>query len=288
MFDISTNAFDFFDTPSYTVSDILNVGIHDLVDLTHINWDKVVKEGSIGMLNKDTLSIDNVKYYIKMSSYSISQGVYGIESVAEVIASRLARVLGINCVEYKLVYAKVKKDGKVFNTYLCISKDYKNFGDKVLPFEDYYIFNRRDVYESTIDFCKRTLNIKQIYKMFLYDYIINNLDRHGANLEVILNSNKVAPLFDNGSSLYSATPIERLLLDGYYMDDSQVNNYIGSRSLLDNINKIDIPIKISKLTYSDKQFIFEDLEDILGIERINVTWEYIYRRYTYAKKIYNI
>ena len=42
----------------------------------------------------------------------------------------------------------------------------------------------------------------EIYKQFVYDYIICNMDRHGKNTEILINYDnprdiRVAPFFDN-------------------------------------------------------------------------------------------
>ncbi len=108
------------------------------MDPREVKWGSVKTGGSIGMLPKTILEVEGNRYYVKVSSYNIVHGVYGIESVSEVIASRLAVILRVDCVYNELYDALISKDGRTFRTYLCISRDYTN-GSDVIPFEDSYI-----------------------------------------------------------------------------------------------------------------------------------------------------
>lgn len=89
--------------------------------------------------------------------------------------------------------------------------------------------------------------------MVAFDYIINNMDRHGANMELFENG-KMGSLFDNGNSIYSSN--EEIRIKGkYYGDDMEVNNFVGSRSLLDNMMEIDCEIQLGEFRKGDKMEI---------------------------------
>ena len=71
------------------------------------------------------------RIYYKMSNYDSYRGVFGHESVNELIVSRVLDVLGIEHVRYRLVHALVEVDHKEFETWLCTSKNFKKSGDGV-------------------------------------------------------------------------------------------------------------------------------------------------------------
>lgn len=255
------------------------------IDLTHLTWENKNQGGSAGMLPKDDFDVKGIKYYVKMSSYSKIHGVYGLEAISEVIVSRLAKILGIPCVEYKLYNAKVKKDGKIYYTYLCISRDFKQ-GQETVAFEDAYEQLKMES-ESPLQFAVRTGNIDITYAMFLLDYVVNNMDRHGANIELFRTSLKFVPLFDHGNSLYATTDEERIK-GTYYGDNMSVNNFIGSRSLVENLKQIDRQIVINALSKKDRAILFKDLGNVISRNRRDTIWSHIVRRYSNARKICNI
>lgn len=81
------------------------------------------------------------------------------------LSSRLANILGINCVNYKLYNALVRKDGKEFWTYLCISKDYNKDRLDVMGFEEFYVKYRK-FNENTLNFSIRMGIDKEIQSLF--------------------------------------------------------------------------------------------------------------------------
>jgi len=250
--------------------------------LSNIKWSSSNLGSSQGMLSKSTIKKGEVTYHVKMSSYNEIHGVYGIESISEVIASRLARILGIDCADYKLYNACVSKGGKQFWTYLCISKDFTG-GRESISFEKAYKLLKLK-HETPLEFVKRTGNTYGVYRMFIFDYIINNMDRHGANIELCKNNLKFLPLFDNGNSLYSSTDEERIK-NYYYGDSMNVNNFIGSRSLLNNLKEIDLEIGINKLCQKHRQTLFKDLSNVISRDRRDTIWRHIVRRYEHAREI---
>ena len=256
-----------------------------IIDLSLVKWNNVADGGSVGMLPKTIIHRGNKRYYVKMSSYNIAQGVYGIESVSEVIASRLARLLKIPCVNYELYDANVVKDGKHIRTFVCISPDYKNDNETVVPFEDVYAQYRVNN-EKALQFAKRIGISDSIYRMFIFDYIINNVDRHGANVEIYESTETIAPLFDNGSSLYATTDEDKIKLY-YYGDDMKVNNFIGDRSLLSNLYEVDKQIKIGTLIRPFRKDLFKNLGAVISRDRRDTIWNHILRRYENARKICN-
>lgn len=254
-------------------------------DYSKLDWGNLKSGGSVGMLPKTVTSRGKTDYYVKMSAYNKVHGVYGIESISEVIASRLARIMKIPCVSMRLIDALVVKDGRPFNTYVCVSPEYKLSGETVVPFEtDYDLNHLKD--ETTLDYAKRIGITDEVYKMFIFDYVIANLDRHGANVELYEATHKMAPLFDNGNSLYATRDESEVIRLGFYPgDDSMSSNFIGSRSLLENVKSIDRIVEIGNLRREDRTVLFKDLSGVISRERRDAIWELVIRRYENARAI---
>lgn len=256
-------------------------------DYCDLDWGNIKSGGSIGMLSKTIIKKRGKNYYVKLSAYNKHHGVYGIESISEVITSRLAKIMKIPCIDMKLVDALITKDEKTFRTYLCESLDYKKAGDIVVPFEDDYELNTLEG-ETTLEYAKRLGITDSIYSMFIFDYVIANLDRHGANIELYEGIKIMAPLFDNGNSLYASRDEKEVIQPDFYIgDDNMGNNYVGSRSLLENIKSIDKVVEIGRLKEEHKTILLKDLDNVLSKERLDAIWTLIVRRYLNARKVCN-
>ena len=183
--------------------------IHDVQDLTYLSWSKIRNSsGTAGSFLKSQEDTPQGKLYYKLSDYNAAQGVIGHESVNEIIADRLLTILDIPHLEYLLIHADILIDGKPIRTWLCASYNFRQRGEKKIAIEDYYSANRMEG-ESPLDFCIRNGWSEYIYQMLVFDYLILNRDRHGANVEVLTNryrkTVRLAPLFDHGVSLFSRT-----------------------------------------------------------------------------------
>ena len=86
--------------------------------------------------------------------------------------------------------------------------------------------------------------------MLAVDFIILNRDRHGANIEVLRNSRnhtvRLAPLFDHGLSLIFPCMTEYEAQSYDILKDINCNNYIGTRSCVENLSLIKDKKKYSK------------------------------------------
>ena len=65
--------------------------------------------------------------------------------------------------------------------------------------------------EDILSFCKRMNLSNYIYSIMIFDYIICNQDRHGANIEFLMDSNIIipTPIFDNGVCLMFSCRTEK-------------------------------------------------------------------------------
>jgi len=263
----------------------IDIASGEIWDLRDIVWS--VAAGSLasdGVHMKAERRIGETDCYLKLSRYDSYRGIYGHESVNEVIASRLGKLLGFSVPEGLLRRCLVKIDGKEHETYVYIGKSYKTAGSRV-AFEDFYVANRQSDQESPLDLCKRFGWADYIYKMFIFDYLIINRDRHGANLEVMKNGGReLSPYFDNGLSLACTCIDEAELASFSIMEDRPVNNFIGERRLLLNLGKIDKMLEFSELRESDGEGLFAGLHGVLPQRYFSVIWEIIWGRWHDVKK----
>ena len=254
-------------------------------DIRGLTWSKAA--GSVatgGVCLKTSIIADDTKHYLKLSSYDSYRGIYGHEAVNELIACRLGEMLGFDVPTAALRKCLVCVDHKEYEAYVFVARSYKTTESRV-AFEEFYVDNRLSDKESPLDLCKRYSWVAEIYKMFIFDYIIINRDRHGANLEVLKNDIKrLSPLFDNGLS-FACSCTEETDLDAFdIMQDRPVNNFIGTKRLERNLGLIDKKVGFNELRESDKDKLLLNLHGVLPERYFTVIWEIIWKRWQNVKK----
>lgn len=267
--------------------------ILELQDMTYLDWATgKTMPGTPGCFVKAYEEVEGKRVYYKLSNYDRNRGIFGHESINELIANRLMNVLGIPHVDCKLVHAKVQIDGKEQETWLSVSEDFRKSNQEKMPYETYYDLKKEN--ETPLEFAIRNGWELYMYQMFCIDYLIANRDRHGSNLEVIWSKEKdsvqMAPLFDQGVSLlFSTYGNEQLLEKADVMKDFPANNYIGERSLAGNLLLIpkDYDLKINLLREEDRLYIFNHMEEALSENHINKLWEMILKRWCHFEQIRN-
>lgn len=218
------------------------------------------------------------------SHFDPVKGVVGHECVNEIIVDRLLTILGVEHLRYELINADIEIEGNIYNTYLCASEDFKKRGESKIALDDYYRTNAKKG-ESHYDFCVREGWKEYIDRMIAVDYLILNRDRHGANIEVLRNSRahtlRIAPLFDHGLSLLYSCMSDNDAEQFDIMQDKRCQNFIGGYSCYENLQLIKDKTKIfeNKLQESDRDIIFEGMDNILSDIFINKIWNMIYERY---------
>ena len=234
---------------------------------------------SDGVYIKTELPIDGVNYYLKLSRYDSYRGIYGHELANELIACKLGSLLGFNVLEGMLKKCLVRIDDIEHETYVFVAKSYKTNGSRT-AFENFYVDNRLSDKESPLDLCKRFGWTDDIYKMFVFDYLIINRDRHGANLEVMKNGDKtLSPLLDNGLSFVCSCTDESELTSFNITEDRVVNNFIGEKRLEANLKMIDKKVEFSELKESALDDIFDGLHGALSDSYLSIIKEIILRRW---------
>jgi hypothetical protein len=67
------------------------------------------------------------------------------------------------------------------------------------------------------------------------------------------------------------------------MVDNPVNNYLGDRSLYNNLKLIKNPVRVNKLLPEHRRKIFYGLKNTLPKSYLDKAWELITSRYSYLK-----
>lgn len=259
--------------------------ISEKQDLTYLQWSHIrSSSGTAGTFLKSESTLDGIKKYYKLSNFDPVKGIIGHECINEIIVARLLTILGVEHLSYELINADIEIEGKIFNTYLCASYDFKKRGESKIALDDYYRTNSEKG-ESHYDFCVRCGWKEYIDRMIVVDYLILNRDRHGANIEVLRNARahtlRIAPLFDHGISLLYSCMSDDEALKFDILEDKRCNNFIGGYSCYENLQltKNNKEVFANKLQPTDKNVIFEGLDNILSNDFIDKIWNMIYERY---------
>lgn len=136
--------------------------------------------------------------------------------------------------------------------------------------------------ETPIDTIRRHNLEDSIYKQFVYDYIIMNLDRHGKNTEVLIGNNintmSIAPFFDNSLTFLTNRPVDELKRKVQFNDSSRVNDFIGSMNLGSNLELIDKNIILRNPSDLDRQELFQGMAAITTRQFRDYIWYTLNRR----------
>lgn len=265
--------------------------IIDKQDLTYLQWAHARNSsGTAGTFLKSQSVITGEKVYYKLSNYDSEKGIVGHECINEIIVDRLLAILGVEHLEYQLIHADIEIEGEVHDTWLCASKDFKNKGETKAALDNYYQINKKPN-ETRYEFCVNNGWQKYIDTMLAVDYLILNRDRHGANIEVLRNRNnhtlRIAPLFDHGLSFLCSCYGDEEVQKFDVLEDRPCQNFIGSRSTLENLNLISEKSTVfqSKLRLEDKDILFQDLSGVLSKGHQDKIWNMLWARWCQYEKL---
>ena len=267
--------------------------IREKQDMTYLTWSKTRNSsGTAGSFLKAYSELSGTKIYYKLSNYDGILGVVGHESVNELIADRLLTILGIEHLHYQLIHADILVDGKIQETYVCASENFRETNEDKQAMDVCYESERLDE-ETPLDFCLRMGWGEYIWQMLVVDFLILNRDRHGANIEVLRNKKKksfrLAPLFDHGLSLLCRCETNDAIDRFDVMADQQVQCFVGSRSAQENLKLIpagQMP-ELNPLKESDKAILLEGLGGIISQRLQDKIWDMIWKRWCYYEDFCN-
>lgn len=271
----------------------MNDIICDIQDLTFLSWSKVRNSsGTAGSFLKAYEETDEGNLYYKLSNYDPYHGITGHECVNEIIADRLLNLLGLEHLSYQLIHAKVNVDHKELITWLCLSRDFKTKNEDKIALDAFYQIMHQEE-ETPLNFCIRMGWEKEIYEMLVFDFLILNRDRHGANIEILRNRNnkkyRMAPLFDHGLSLLFNCEDDSLLSETNVMEDKRVQCFVGSSSAKNNLGLIPLnkQPKLNPITPESKNYLLDGLDGIISKLRQERIWDMIYQRWQYYESLFD-
>jgi hypothetical protein len=255
----------------------------EFIDLRNVKWFSTTGGTTGGMLPKCSFVAGERLKYVKLSAYNAAYGVYGLEAVYEVIASRVGLRFGVNCLRYDLARILVRMDGKEFETIACVSDDFR-VGRETESFESYFL-NKRVGQETPLELAYRIGLKENMHKMFVFDYITMQMDRHGRNIELFVDeTGGMTPLFDN--SLCLCGKISDDGLGRFCFDDGvEVNNFLGSRNLLYNLRIVAEHGPVGLALTEDFGTLFLGLEDFVSETRRDFICDAVKRRFDYARSV---
>lgn len=265
------------------------IKVDELLDLRYLSWSKTRQSSGTAGSYLKSYSFDNgKKVYYKLSYFDDVNSLFGYEAFNEIIADRLLSLLNYNHLQYNLLYAQIRINNKEYRTYLNSSYDFKEVNETKLTFENFYEYNKKGN-EDVISFCKRYNFINEIYQMIIFDYLIMNRDRHGANIEILYNNKtkqyRLAPLFDHGLSLLSPAYKDEDIINYNIFENKKVNSFVGTSSLEENI-KI-VPKELFKQININFDALFEDITTKQNINYMEKAKELLIRRWTELENIFN-
>ena len=252
-------------------------------DLTFLKWSYSSSSSGGTYLKSEHIS-GGKKYYYKLSDFR-QRRFSGCETVIEVIASRLGEYLEFPVLKYTGVSAVVNIDGREYETYVAKSLNYVKSGYTVIPLITDYLTNRLSKTESTLEYCRRIGLQEYLDYVFMFDYLIMNVDRHGHNIELLYGSDNnitPSPIFDNGRALtYEYGNNINLMKNWDYKENIAVNNFVGSIYLERNLKNISRPYKLPRLTDEAYKKIFHGLSKVISKEHqeiIRTALDYRYEK----------
>ena len=197
--NLDWNKINFFDNPySYNVGNVL-FGIDQSIN---DNFDYRSPDSTTNGVHKKTWRrVDGVDKLYKMGRAPDYQ-----EAINEVFSSRVAENFqGLDFVDYKLA--------NINNKICSVCENFVTKEEEFIPAFSIYQTVKKPVtvsiYNHLINTCKDwgIYGVEEfINRMLVFDYLIGNTDRHMGNFGFMRNTRslrftRVAPLFDNGTSL---------------------------------------------------------------------------------------
>ncbi|MGN0796989.1 MAG: HipA domain-containing protein [Christensenellales bacterium] len=171
-----------------------------------------------GSEKKIAINFDGFEYMIKFQKQT-NFGERRLNHISEYIGSHIFELLGFEVQETYL--------GTYNKEQVVACKNFVIEGNQFVPFNDVgessleqdkeiYQYSYQDIMQMLRDNVKLT-NVEETINMFwdiyVVDALIGNFDRHGSNWGFLKKNNKytLAPVFDNGSSLYPQLTDESMM-----------------------------------------------------------------------------
>lgn len=226
-----------------------------------IDFSKYEKTATLfgGSERKIGLDIDGFEYMIKFRK--VTDFGKRNNHISEYLGSHIYGLLGYDVQD---TYLGVYKGEEV-----VACKNFVTDGAEFVPFNDVgesslerdkevYQYSYEDIMQMLRDNVKLTdvkETVSAFWEMYVIDALIGNFDRHGANWGFLKRDNKysLAPIFDNGSSLYPNLTDEDMMkkiMDSEELTNERIYRFPTSQVKL-NGEKSSYPQVISSMRYSE-------------------------------------
>lgn len=245
---------------------------------------------SKGVLCKWNGLIGDDLYYLKTGKLSYGK-FSSLEPISEYISSEIGKLMDINVIDtlysdIDIEHTEIHKEQTIMISY---TKNFLNKGEvfySMLKLE-----SPNDLYNVLC--AKYSEYIEDINKMIIFDFVINNTDRHMNNFGFVLDEDTLKikrfnTLFNNGNSLLNDLSEDDLIELSY----SDIDKYSMCKPFKPSHYE---QIKLVKhLPNINLNFDREDIEEIvnnfsmdLSKSRVESIVNLISRRVNYVKKLYS-
>ena len=213
-----------------------------------------------GTERKIGIDVDGFEYMIKFRKRT-NLGALRNNHISEYLGSHIFSLLGF---ETQDTYLGVYEGEEV-----VACKNFVTCGKQFVPFNDVgessleedkerYQYSYDDIMRMLRDNVKLTNveeTIDEFWGIYVVDALIGNFDRHGANWGFLKENNKysLAPVFDNGSSLYAQLiddDMMKQIMESEGMTNERIYKYPTSQVLLKG-NKSSYYEVINSLEYKE-------------------------------------
>lgn len=245
---------------------------------------------SKGVLCKWMALIDGNLCYIKTGKLAYGK-FSNLEPISEYISYRVGKLLDISVIETEYCDVTLKDTESFKSQDITVSYTNNFLGSDEVFYSIYKLEGVNITYDLLIS--KYSDFKDDINKMIIFDFIINNTDRHLNNFGFILDANtldikRFSVIFDNGNSLLSdLTDSELLELDYKDIDDYSVckpfrSNHFSQLSLVKDLPDMSLNISREYVESIVGEFSYD-----LSKNRITKIINLICRRLNYVKSLYS-
>lgn len=191
------------------------------------NWPKTGYGENSTLEKFELLSPEKVPYIIKFARIFSSERT-NWEDLNEIIAAKVASLLGLEAVEAEIAYYHGRRG--CLMKHFGFTKDVDERQNVATLLEAEFGEKYTSVWQSNLPNTERLDELMSLFmrfsyfptlreyfiKMVLFDLLIGNQDRHGHNWQLLFKKDEVfpSPLYDNGASL------------GWQLDEKQIKNLI--------------------------------------------------------------
>lgn len=258
----------------------------DISNISSVSLSRTSK----GVLYKWIADMDGSICYIKTGRLNYGK-FSSLEPISEVIAFELGKLLGLSMVETDYAEITLKDNPKYKSQDILVSYSKNFLEDGEVFLSIYKIHESKFDYNIFSKFSPQYLD--DLNKMLIFDFIINNTDRHLNNFGFIcdedtLEIKRFVPIFDNGSSLLSDLSDNDLIemsakdIDDFSICKPFINNQLQQLKLVKYLPKINLD-----LSREDICAVVDNFSLDISQKRYSSIVNLVCRRLNYVKQVFS-